>query len=71
MSSLGNWIDEVVAHNRKQISVAATCIARTHRAGGLVFTAGSGHSLAMVMETFFAREDWPSFVRCSARTCCP
>ncbi len=53
MSSLGTWIDEVVAHNEKQISVAATCIARTHREGGLVFTAGSGHSLAMVMETFF------------------
>lgn len=53
MNSLGNWVGEVVVHNRKQISVAAMCIARTHRAGGLVFTAGSGHSLVMVMEIFF------------------
>lgn len=53
MKSLGSWIDGVIAHNRTGISAAAACIARTHREGGIVFTAGSGHSLAMVMETFF------------------
>ncbi len=53
MSSAGSWIDGVIAHNRGPIEATAARLAETHQAGGLIYTAGSGHSLAMVMETFF------------------
>ena len=53
MSSAGSWIDGVITHNRGPIEATAARLAETHQAGGLIYTAGSGHSLAMVMETFF------------------
>lgn len=51
--TLGSFIDDVVAHNRASLDAAASAVVRTIHAGGLVRTAGAGHSLAAVMESFY------------------
>lgn len=53
VAELGAWVAGVLAANTASIDAAARAIVRTHHLGGLVYTAGSGHSMAMVMETFF------------------
>ncbi|GAA5166331.1 SIS domain-containing protein [Amycolatopsis dongchuanensis] len=40
-------------NNAEQVAKAAELVVRTLRADGLVFTAGAGHSLAAVAETFY------------------
>ncbi|GAB3293255.1 sugar isomerase domain-containing protein [Parasphingorhabdus pacifica] len=44
---------QVGEHNFEQLRAAADLLVRTVRADGLVFTAGAGHSLAGVMESFY------------------
>ena len=51
--TLGAFVDEVVAHNQASLDAAAKAVVRTIRADGLVRTAGAGHSLAAVMESFY------------------
>lgn len=53
VTSLGAFVDEVVTHNGAALDATAEAIVRTIRAGGLVRTAGAGHSLAAVMESFY------------------
>ena len=53
MNTIGAWLDQVVEANTEAIRDAAAVIATCLERGGMVYTAGSGHSLAMVMETFF------------------
>lgn len=62
MSYLGEYIDLVLDENAAMIAAAADSIVATGRAGGLVHTAGAGHSLAAVLETFF-RAGGLAFVR--------
>ncbi len=47
------FLDDMVERNLQSIATAATAIVSSLRAGGLVYTAGSGHSLGSVNETFF------------------
>lgn len=51
--SLGSWIDDLLSYNQEAIDAVARLIVATHQASGLVYTAGSGHSLALVLETYF------------------
>lgn len=44
---------EISRHNATKLSEAATLLVECIGDGGLIFTAGAGHSLAAVMETFY------------------
>src|SRR5699024_4127112 len=55
-------ITRVIDDNQDGVASAAEAIVQTGRTGGLLYTAGAGHSLAAVMETFF-RAGGLAFVR--------
>lgn len=59
---LADYVQRVVAHNAGAVSQVAAAVARTGQADGLVYSAGAGHSLASVMETFY-RPGGLAFVR--------
>src|SRR4051812_44842469 len=52
-----NWMTQhlelVERHNADTLDAACELMLGTIRGGGLVYTGGSGHSLAMVLESFF------------------
>ncbi|WP_431873322.1 sugar isomerase domain-containing protein [Amycolatopsis sacchari] len=54
---IGDLVTDAVraaeTNNAEQVAKAAELVVRTLRADGLVFTAGAGHSLAAVAETFY------------------
>lgn len=53
MNDLTRWLNELESHNEHSLNQCAEAFARVHANDGLIYSAGSGHSLAMVMETFF------------------
>lgn len=53
MTALGAFVDRVVDANDAALARAADAVLATLRADGLVRTAGAGHSLAAVMESFY------------------
>ncbi|WP_293699959.1 sugar isomerase domain-containing protein [uncultured Agrococcus sp.] len=53
MTSLGSFVDGVIDHNQDALDAAARAVIETLQADGLVRTAGAGHSLAAVMESFY------------------
>lgn len=53
MTTFGAFVDEVIDANAEPLDRAALAILTTLRADGLVRTAGAGHSLAAVMESFY------------------
>lgn len=61
-SDLAKYVDRVLSENVDGVSAAADAVVATGRAGALVRTAGAGHSLAAVLETFF-RAGGLAFVR--------
>ena len=62
MTDIGNFVTDVCHHNETSIAQAAQLIVDTSRRGALVYSAGAGHSLAAVLETFF-RAGGLAFVR--------
>lgn len=53
VTGLGAFVDRVVDANEAPLEHAADAVLATLRADGLVRTAGAGHSLAAVMESFY------------------
>lgn len=53
MTSFGAFVDEVIDMNVEPLERAAHAVLATLRDDGLVRTAGAGHSLAAVMESFY------------------
>ena len=53
VSGLGAYVDRVIEANAATLDAAANEVLATLRADGLVRTAGAGHSLAAVMESFY------------------
>lgn len=53
MTGVGAFVDRVVEANAATLARATDAVLATLRADGLVRTAGAGHSLAAVMESFY------------------
>ncbi|WP_347755712.1 sugar isomerase domain-containing protein [Agrococcus sp. ProA11] len=53
MTTFGAFVDQVIDANTEPLERAAHAVLATLRADGLVRTAGAGHSLAAVMESFY------------------
>lgn len=53
MNDLTTFLNDLESHNKTSLSQCAETFSRVHANDGLIYSAGSGHSLAMVMETFF------------------
>ncbi|MFC4555036.1 sugar isomerase domain-containing protein [Georgenia faecalis] len=60
--SLTDHVDDILRANAVRLTEAAALITSTWRADGLLYAAGSGHSLAAVLETFYRAGGLP-FVR--------
>ncbi len=50
---VGAFLSDMVAANERPLGAAVDVLAEVLRTGGLIYTAGSGHSLGSVNETFY------------------